>query len=182
MPAHAEARRQARPVDRRAHQGLAHRLALGVEEVVDPALGREAVHVQAPAGQRQRGVEHVLGLGEAAVFLEQRLVEHLEAVAGLELALEIHVEAEDPDHLHQDRHGQPGAPRGIGKIVLDGAVGAYRQAQKRPLDRLGGEAPGAGPRDPQVALDVGLQAERQQAARRRRSGGGEPETDLLAGL
>jgi hypothetical protein len=105
------------------------RLALAVEEVAVAAVRREIIQIQPFARERQRGVEHAVGLGETAVVLEQGLVEHLEAIARLQLALKVDVEAEDPDHLDQHRHGQSGVLGGGGEVVVDPAFRVDRHTQ-----------------------------------------------------
>ena len=109
MAPRAEARGQAGAVDRRPEQPFAQRPALAVVEVAAAVPGRVAVGLDdAPAGRQADEVELALA-GELAGLVELPPVDGLQPVAGLQVALEVDVPAQQLDHLRQGRRRQPGA-------------------------------------------------------------------------
>src|SRR3546814_6028647 len=95
MLAHAEARGQAGAVDRRAHQRAAHGSALGRVEV-GAAVGALIVEeLGAAARQRHGGEQQLARAHHGAVVVDEDLIEELEGVALLDLALEIDVRSEE---------------------------------------------------------------------------------------
>ena len=113
MLAHAERRTDARQFQRRAQQALAHVLAIGGEVAVgEPHRAQLAPLVD------EFGRQHASGAQLPAVR-KMRFVEHREAVALAQAALEIDVAAEHVGQL--ERHA-----------VRD--AGAVRRAEQRRLD------------------------------------------------
>ena len=121
MPAHAVAGREAGTVDRRTHEGLAHARALGVQVVRRPLVGLVAEELHLALANLEQGIKDRAVLYELAGRVENRFVENLEAVAGLDFALEVYVEAEDVHHLHEDLVRHSRGERRVIEIGIDRA-------------------------------------------------------------
>jgi hypothetical protein len=143
----------------------------------------EAVIVAHLPAQGHAGIEDRAGLGRPAGAVAILLEDELEAVAGLDVALEIDVEAHRLDHLGHDRQWHAG----IRARLIE--AGADRARMPLDADREGardlscGEAAIRRARHLDVPLDALVQQERDQPAgrilRKRRR---EADADLLARL
>lgn len=106
MAAHAEPRGESGAVHRRPKQRLANALALLIEEV-DFAVRRlepeEAVRLGADG---QRGVAKLSVMSDAAVRVLEPFEQQVEPVAGMNVALEVDVVAEQANEIdhHAGRH------------------------------------------------------------------------------
>ena len=133
VPAHAVAGREASTVDRRTHEGLAHARALGVQVVRRPLVGLVAEELHLALANLEQGIKDRAVLHELAGRVENRFVENLEAVAGLDFALEVHVEAEDVHHLHEDLVRHSRGERRVIEIGIDRADRPLQDALERPV-------------------------------------------------
>src|SRR5690606_37201547 len=117
MAAAAEARAQARELDRRADEAALERAAVGVV-VLDLAVVLEAEAGEGPAaGGESRG--HHLAAAHALALAPQLLDQHAVAVTGLDLAGKVDVVLEDAVSQGRDRaRGQAGlAGRAVQRVA-----------------------------------------------------------------
>ena len=181
MPAPAVARRQPGAVDRRAHQRLAHAFALFVEVADDTAGQSESVDLKGDAAELQRRVDHVAGPRRSAAFVLVLLVDHVEGVAPLNVALEIDIERIGADQLGDDRRRYSG-PGGVDiKAPVHGAGRAHQPEGQFFLDHGGLEAVVPGPLHIDNLLGIGFEAEAEEPGRAAfRPVGHETKLDRLA--
>ena len=137
VTAHAEFRGNARAIDRRAEQRLTDALALPVE-VIDDAVARlVAVQLHLLAAERQRRIQDIAVTGRRTLIGEVALVHHLELVARLDVALEVHVVGVSADHRRHDRDRNADAGAGLEQAAVDHG-GCRRLAPlQRLIDRCG---------------------------------------------
>ena len=142
-----EARADARELDRRAQEGLAHRPAVGVEVAGAAFGGGEVDGLQRTVALLVlHGDDPRVAQGRFAVDFVGLLVDDLQAVAAADVALEVDVPGKDVGQLHDHAVTQPHLPR--------------RQIQavgNRAAELVGPRAVGA--------LDAGLQEALVGAAR-----------------
>ena len=156
---HAERRGDAGPVDGRAEQRLAQRPALAVEIAGAPVAPLEAVGLDPPVLQLERGVGHPLAADELATVVHGPLQHDLEPVAGLEVALEVDVPAQHLDQLAQRLPRQAGPARGVVEAILDLGRDTHRVPVHRPADAAGRERPVRRARQPHDRRRVGVERE-----------------------
>src|SRR5262249_49580008 len=159
--AHSERRGDADHVEGRAQEILADALALGVEEVGDAILRLIAIDFLGRAADDQGGIEHVAAARQPTLLVLVALVEDLEAIARLDLALEVDVIAERLDDLRHDLHRDGRILAGLEEARIDDAAGERIADLQRMVDGRCNEA-ATGALDDNVALETGLQAEAGQ--------------------
>ncbi len=90
------------------------------------------------------------------------IVIDFEAVAGLQVALEVHLVGEHADHLDHDVGGNARLHAGEIEAGIDGGAGAVVMHLQLFLHHLGGEAAVGGAGDGDVLVDGGREMQRQQ--------------------
>ena len=179
MLAHSETGGQPGPVDGGAHQGAAHGLAFRVE-VVGLAFAR-GVAVVAPllAAQNETGKADIAGPCDIAVLIVVQLEQGFEAVALVNVALEVHVEGINADQFHQGAVRHPGVQARFVEAGGNGATAVFgghgQLARLRQRDELAVLLPV----DEDIGLRIGAQGEAHELLRLRFSG--ERYLDLLTG-
>ena len=108
MLAPAEARGDVAGIHRRAQERAHDALALGIVELVGAALRAEADHGDGALQETQLARQQAALVGDLAVAGDQLLEQHDEALAGLQLALEVDVVGERLDELAHRRRRRAG--------------------------------------------------------------------------
>ena len=140
MAPHPEARRQPSAIHRRAQQPFAQRPPVAVEIVGIIARGREAVGLEQPIAGREAG-ELELGVArQLAIRVPLPPIDRLKPVAGLDVALEVDVPAQELDHGSEGGGRQTGLDAGGIEAVLDRGGDGGQLAAQLALDAAGGEA------------------------------------------
>jgi hypothetical protein len=119
--AHAEARRDARPVERRAEEVAPEAAPVAVEPF-RAVGGVVAPDGQVAAGHPEGGVQHLAIAQEAAGVGAVTLEKDREVVAGTELPLEVEFVAEDPDQVMGEGLGHAPRQQGLEEGSLDAGL------------------------------------------------------------
>ena len=172
MAAFAEARRQARAIDGRAHQRLTGGAARFIEIIVGSVLGGMTVNGVAFPRQGQRGKADVARMHMVAVFVVKTLEHDLKPVAGADVALEIHIPGIGTNHFHQHRVGDTGFATGNVETGFNRPFGPGQDAVERLFDRGGREAALGVPDDNDGGIIIGFHGEAREASQSRIAGGG----------
>jgi len=140
VAAHAEARGDARRIERGAEQRPPHRDAVLVEPAGRAAGLGEAPDPVAPAALLERRIERLAMVDQRAVWVAPALEHHREAVPRLDVALEVEAAREGAYQPHDQRRRHRGAYHVLVEARRDRALGAHEMPH--PLDLLdgGGEA------------------------------------------
>ena len=93
------------------------------------------------------------------MLVVEPIVQHLETVAGPQVALKIDVVAEAPDHLGEHRHRQAGVAGRIEQAAADDAGDARARQAARPRRRRRGEMAVEAAVDEDVAVDRRIEAQ-----------------------
>ena len=131
---------------------------LGLNQSMRPSGRVIAIELQLAPAEGERGEVDVAGFGQIARLVQVALVDDLEFVAGLEIALEVDVIAEGVDDLAHDRDGHALGLAGLEEAGLDRAGRTRRLDFERHIRglRREGAVQAAGELD--MLLDRGLQA------------------------